>query len=113
MLKIYYNPDCSKCKSAMELLDENGEPYEAVNYLLNPPSPAELKGLLDYLRIEAEQLVRKKEPLYVEKFEGKFYTQEEWLEILSAHPVLIERPIVVKDGKAIIGRPVEKIIELF
>ena len=113
MLKIYYNPDCSKCKSAIELLDENGERYEAVNYLLNPPSPAELKGLLDYLGIEAEQLVRKKKPLYLEKFEGKFYTQEEWLLILSTNPVLIERPIVVKDSKAIIGRPVERIIELF
>ncbi len=97
----------------MELLNENGERYEAVNYLLNLPSPAELKGLLDYLGTDVEQLVRKKEPMYVEKFEGKFYTQEEWLEILSAHPVLIERPIVVKDGKAIIGRPVERIIELF
>lgn len=97
----------------MEFLDENGEHYEAVNYLLNPPSPAELKGLIDYLRIDAEQLVRKKEPLYLEKFEGKFFTQEEWLQILSAHPILIERPIVVKDGKAIIGRPVERIVELF
>lgn len=112
MLKIYYNPDCSKCKSAMELLDENGERYEAVNYLLNPPSLAELKGLLDYLGIEAEQLVRKKEPLYVEKFEGKFYTQKEWLEILLANPVLIERPIIVKNGKAIIGRPVELILNI-
>ena len=96
----------------MELLDENGERYEAVNYLLNPPSLAELKGLLDYLGIEAEQLVRKKEPLYVEKFEGKFYTQKEWLEILLANPVLIERPIIVKNGKAIIGRPVELILNI-
>ncbi len=112
MLKIYYNPDCSKCKSAMALLDENGERYEAFNYLLNPPSPAELKGLLDYLGIDAEHLVRKKEPLYLEKFEGKFYTQEEWLQILSTYPVLIERPIVVKDGKAILGRPVERILKI-
>lgn len=97
----------------MELLDENGERYEAINYLLNPPSPAELKGVVDYLGINAEQLVRKKEPIYLAKFEGKFYTQEEWLQILSAHPILIERPIVVKDGKAIIGRPVERIVELF
>ena len=62
--------------------------------------------------MKAEQLVRKKESLYKEKYDGKKISESEWIKILSKNPILIERPIVVKDGKAIVGRPVEKILEL-
>ena len=61
--------------------------------------------------MKAEQLVRKKEPLYKKKYEGKKISNAEWIKILNQNPILIERPIVVKDGKAIIGRPVETIVD--
>ena len=64
------------------------------------------------LGMKAEQLVRKKEPLYKEKYEGKKISNSEWIKILNENPILIERPIVVKDGKAIIGRPIETILDL-
>lgn len=112
MLKIYFNPGCSKCQTALQMLDDNGEPFEAVNYLEHPPSPGELKGLTDYLGIKPEELVRKKEPLFESQFAGKTFTDTEWLELMSANPILIERPIVIKDGKAVIGRPPEKIRSL-
>lgn len=112
MLKIYFNPGCSKCQMALQMLNEEGEPYEAVNYLEHPPSPGELKGLTDYLGIKPEELVRKKEPLFEREFAGKTFTDSEWLELMSANPVLIERPIVIKDGKAVIGRTPEKILTL-
>ena len=112
MLKIYFNPSCSKCQSALQLLDEEGQPYEAVNYLEHPPSVGELKGLVNFLGIRPGDLVRKKEPLFLEEFNDKIFTDEEWLQLLSQHPILIERPIIVKEGKAIIGRPVEKILDI-
>lgn len=68
--------------------------------------------MLKLLGCRAEELVRKKEPLYSEMFEGKEIPEGEWPEILSMHPILIERPIVVNDNKAIIGRPPEKVLEI-
>jgi arsenate reductase (glutaredoxin) len=112
MIKIYHNPDCSKCQTALQLLDAEGQAYEAINYIENPPSVGELQGLLSFLGLKAEELVRKKEPLYISEFEGKQFSEEEWLRILSENPILIERPIIVKDNKAIIGRPPEKILSL-
>jgi arsenate reductase (glutaredoxin) len=64
------------------------------------------------LGMKASELVRTKEPLYKEKYEGKKITEAQWLKILSENPILIERPIVVKGNKAIIGRPTEKVLEL-
>jgi len=88
------------------------EKIEKIEYLVETPSPKEIKEILDMLGMKAEDLVRKKEPLYKEKYEGKKFSNSEWIKILSKNPILIERPIVVKDGKAIIGRPVEKILDL-
>jgi arsenate reductase len=79
----------------------------------NPPSDSELKGLVDMLGISPEMLVRKKEPLFEELFlHNKILTDSEWIELLCLYPNLLERPIVVKDGKAIIGRPPERVLDL-
>jgi arsenate reductase len=96
------------------LIKENtDEEYELFEYAVNAPSQKEIKEVLKMLGIKAEQLVRKKEKLYKEKYEGKKISNAEWVVILSRHPILIERPIVIRDGKAVIGRPPEKILELF
>lgn len=96
----------------MQLIKENtSEPIETVEYLVQTPSVKELKEIVKMLGIKPEQLVRKKEPLYKEKYEGKKITGTQWLKILHENPILIERPILVSSDRAIIGRPVETIVE--
>src|SRR3954465_4006582 len=113
MLKVYFKSNCSTCQTALKLLKDNtDEDYEIVEYLVEVPTQKEIKEILKMLGMKAEDLVRKKEPLYKEKYEGKKITNSEWIKILSENPILIERPIVVKDGKAIIGRPPEKILDI-
>lgn len=112
MIKFYTKPTCSTCRTALQLLKENcDEEIESVEYLINTPTQKELKELVKMLGIKPEELVRKKEQLYKEKYEGKKITGTEWIRILSKNPILIERPIIVKGNQAIIGRPVERIVE--
>ena len=85
---------------------------ELIEYLVETPTQKEIKEILKMLRMKAEDLVRKKEPLYKVKYEGKKISNAEWIKILVKNPILIERPIVVKDGKALIGRPPAKILEI-
>src|SRR6187549_2083977 len=113
LLKIYFKPNCSTCQTALSLLKDNSdEEYEIVEYLVEVPSEKEIKEILKMLGMKAEDLVRKKEHLYKEKYEGKKISNAEWIKILVKNPILIERPIVVKDGKAIIGRPIERILDI-
>lgn len=112
MIKIYHNSRCSKSRSACSILEEKGVEAEVIEYLKTPPSAEELKELLQMLGMKASDLVRKGESLYKENFAGKDYSETEWLNILAENPILIERPIVVKGNKAVIGRPTEKILEL-
>lgn len=112
-MKIYHNPRCSKSRQTLELILQAGQEVEIIDYLNHPPSEKELTTIIKLLGINAEDLVRKNEDAYKEKFKGKKITQQEWVKILIEHPKLIERPIVVKGDKAIIGRPPEKVLELF
>lgn len=109
---IYYNPDCSKCSSALDLLKENNCAVEIRNYLENPPSVEELRSLVTKLRIHPFDLVRTTEPLFTERFQGQDLSGEEWLFILSMHPVLIQRPIVIDGERAVIGRPPALVLSL-
>ena len=112
MLKIYHNTRCSKSREACSILSEKGIKSEIIEYLKTPPSQKEIKELLKMLGMKAEEIVRKGEPLFKEKFAAKKLTEEQWIKILSENPILIERPIIVKGDKAIIGRPPEKVLEL-
>ena len=111
-MKIYHNPRCQKSRSTLAILQENGIEPEIIKYLETPPTRDELKAILSYLGFQPSQLVRKTEKIYKEQFKGKTLTEEEWLDALAAYPKLIERPIVVKDNKAVIGRPPESVKEL-
>ncbi len=112
MLKIYHNPRCAKSRQTLQLIQEAGREAEIIEYLKTPPSEKELKDLIQKLGIAAEDLVRKNEAIYKEKYKGKKFSEEEWLKILSENPKLIERPIVVKGPKAVLGRPPESVNEL-
>jgi len=111
-MKIYYNPHCSKCRETLKLIESKGKKAEIVDYLNNPPSVESLRNIIKVLGIKPIELVRKKEVLFIEKFKGKEYSDEEWLSILSENPKLIERPIVIEGNKAVIGRPPERVLEI-
>lgn len=112
MLKIYHNNRCSKSRQALELIQNSGQEVEVVEYLKTPPTTDELRHILKMLNLKPEQLLRKGEAIYKEQYKGRELTDEEWLQAMAEHPVLLERPIVVKDDKAVIGRPPENVLEL-
>ena len=110
---IWHNPRCSKSRGALQLLRERGIEVEERRYLDNPPTPAELDEALRLLGLEPQQIVRTGEALYRELgLKERTLSRDEWLQLLSEHPRLIERPIVFYNGRAVIGRPPEKVLEL-
>lgn len=109
---LYHNPRCSKSRSALAILEEKGVQPAIVEYLKTPPTKEELRSILKKLAMKPEQIVRKGEDVYKQKFAGKALTDEQWLDALAKNPILIERPIVVKGDKAVLGRPPEKVLEL-
>lgn len=112
MVKIYHNQRCSKSRQTLEILKSESEEVEVIDYQVNPPSKSELKAILAMLGIKAYELLRRNEAVFKEQFKGKDLSEDEWVEAMISYPKLIERPIVVKDGKAVIGRPPEKVKEL-
>jgi len=111
-VKIYHNPRCSKSRNALALLEEQGVEAEVIKYLEVPPSKTELKALLKMLGLSARELMRTKEPVYKELELKDISDEEVLIEAMIENPKLIERPIVVKDAKAAIGRPLENIVAL-
>jgi len=111
MVKVYHNNRCSKSRGACQILSENGVQAEVLEYLKTPLTEAEIADLLVKLNMKAADLVRKNEGIYKSDHAGKNYSETEWISILAANPILIERPIIVKGDKAIIGRPPEKVLD--
>lgn len=111
-LRIYHNNRCSKSRAACQLLADKGVEVEVIDYLRTPPSREELRALLDKLGMNPAELVRRGEAVFKENYAGRALSDDEWLEALAAHPVLIERPIVVRGERAVLGRPPEKVLEL-
>jgi len=112
MIKIYHNNRCSKSRCALAVLEESGQDFEVVNYLEAVPTVAELTGIVEKLGIKAEDLVRKTETVYKEKYKGKILSEPEWILAMVENPMLIERPILVSGDRAVIGRPTEKVNDI-
>lgn len=110
---IYHNPRCGKSRAALGILAGHGIEPTIVEYLKTPLDRDQLRVLLKKLGLKPEQIVRKGEDVYKQDYAGKTMTDDEWLDALVEHPILIERPIVVKGNRAVVGRPPEKIDELF
>lgn len=108
---IFHNPRCSKSRTAMGILEDQHCDIEVVDYLHEITSE-KLKETIKLLGIKPEELIRKKEQIFVEKYRGQTHTDDEWIQIMVEHPILIERPIIIQDGKAIIGRESQKVINL-
>lgn len=112
-IRIYHNPRCSKSRQTLKLIRDAGIEPEVIEYLDSPPSTRELDQLLKKLGMEPQDLMRKGESLYRELGLAKQeLSRKEALEILHEHPKLIERPIVVKGDRAVLGRPPESVEEL-
>ena len=109
---IYHNPRCSKSRQTLELIREKGVEPQIVEYLETPPSAAELKDILSKLGMSAAEIVRSKEAKE-EGIDVSALDNDALIEALATHPRAIERPIVVKDAKAVMGRPPENVIDLF
>jgi arsenate reductase len=112
--QVYFNPQCSKCRTAQSILDEHGIEAEFVRYLDTPPTRADLERLMTMLGIdEPRQMMRTGEDAYRDNDLGNpERTADELLDAIVAHPILLERPIVVRNGKAVIARPPEKLLAL-
>lgn len=110
-LKVLYNPGCSKCQEVKSLLEGESCSFEMIDYLNGALTRDELAGILKLLGVKALDIVRKKEPLFLEKFRHQTFSEDEWIQILLEHPVLIERPIIIDGQKAIIGRPPVLVID--
>ena len=111
-MKIYHNPRCSKSRQALFLIQEKGENPKIIEYLKEYISIEDLGLLLRMLKIKPIELIRKGEQIWKEKYNGKELTDDEIIMAMSENPKLIERPIVVKNGKAIIGRSPEQVLNL-
>jgi len=112
-ISIYHNPRCSKSRQTLALLQQQGIEPEIIEYLKTPPSKESLTVILQQLGISARQLLRKGEALYKElNLANPDLTEAELIQAMCDHPKLIERPIVIKDGQARLGRPPETVLEI-
>ena len=110
---IFHNPRCSKSRQTLAMLQERGLDPKIIRYLETPPSPDELAGLLAKLGIPPRALIRKGEAPYTELgLADNSLSDAQLIEAMATHPVLIERPIVVHQGRAALGRPPEQVLEL-
>ena len=109
---IHHNPRCSKSRQALALLKENGVEPEVVEYLKTPLDEAALRGLLTKLELKAHDILRTKEDEYKQLGLSSDMPEEEILTAIVQHPILLERPIILKGNRAVIGRPPENVREL-
>lgn len=114
LITIYQKPTCSKCRETMKLLEAKGVELHSINYFIDPIPAATLRDLLKKLGIPARGLMRKKEETYrTLRLADADLSEEELIGAMVQHPELIERPIVVRGKRAVLGRPPENINQLF
>lgn len=111
-MKIYHNPRCRKSRETLTLLKEQGATPEVIEYLHQPPSKSELTQILSKLGFKAEELIRRNEAIYKASYKGKNLSEDQWIDVMIEHPILIERPIVVFGDKAALGRPPEQVLTI-
>ena len=109
---IWHNPRCSKSREALKLLEAEGVEPEVFRYLDEKPSSEQIKEVLKMMGVGPRDIMRTKEAAYRELGLKDVDDDEKLIEAMAENPKLIERPIVIKDGRAVLGRPPEKVIEL-
>lgn len=111
-IQIYHNPRCGKSREALQYLKDKGIEPKIILYLQNSPTFDELKELIRKLKINPTELIRKKEKIFIENYSSSLISDDEWIKVMTEHPILIERPIIISGNKAVIGRPKERIDEV-
>ena len=112
-ITIYHNPKCSKSRQTLKLLEKQGTGIDVIAYLKNPPTVNKLKEILSLLQISPCDLMRKKEPEYKDLgLNNSNLSDEDLIDFMVKYPILIERPIVLANGKAALGRPPENILNI-
>ncbi|MEE2954378.1 MAG: arsenate reductase (glutaredoxin) [Bacteroidota bacterium] len=111
-IQILHNSRCRKSRETLAIIEESSCQVNIIDYLKNPLSKNELKKIINKLDIKPIELIRKGEKIWKEKFKDKDMHEEEIIECMVKYPILIERPIVVSNNKAIIGRPPELVVKL-
>ena len=112
MIKIFHNPRCSKSRQGVAILEESKKEFEIVKYLEDVPSEKELIEIIKMLGISPIKLVRKNEKIWKESYKGKDLSDSDIITAMIQNPKLIERPIVINNNKAVIGRPPESILTI-
>jgi arsenate reductase len=108
-ITILHNPKCGKSRATLALIEAHGDTPRIVEYLKTPPTRTELKAILDKLGMRPEELLRKGEDVYKSKYAGRTLSDAQWLDAMLEHPILIERPIVIRGARAVLGRPPENV----
>jgi arsenate reductase len=113
-ITVYEKPTCTTCRKTVKMLEEMGIEFERLNYYISPFTKNKLKTLLKKMNMKPSELLRKNEDAYKKlDFKKKSYSENQILDLLIENHNLIQRPIIEKGKKAVLGRPVEKIKELF
>jgi len=112
MIKIYHNPRCSKSRQGLSILEASGKEFEIIKYLEKELTSKELLSIISKLGIKPMDLIRKNEAIWKSDYKGKTLSDQEIIEAMLKHPKLIERPIVINEDKATIGRPTDNIIKI-
>ncbi len=112
MITIYHNPRCRKSRETLALIQESGVAFEIVEYLKTPLNPEQFRALLHKLQMQPDELLRKGESIWKEKYKGRALGEDEILRAMAEHPKLMERPIVVRGQRAVLGRPPENVHRL-
>jgi arsenate reductase len=112
-MTIYHNPRCGKSRACLTYLETANKSFKIVKYLENPISKEELTEIITKLNIPAIELVRTKEKIWIEQYKGKQLTEADIIIAILENPILMERPVVVYNNKAIIARPLSLIESIF
>lgn len=112
MIVIYHNPNCSKSRETLEILETHKEDIQIIKYLDTPLKAEKLTKIIKLLNIRPIELIREHDTLWRENFKHLDFTDEELIEVMASYPQLIERPIVINGNKAVIGRPPTKVIDI-
>ncbi len=112
MIVIYHNPNCSKSRESLEILETTKEDIQMIKYLDHTLGSEKLSKIIKLLKIRPIELIRQNEILWKENFKHLEFTDEELVEVMCKYPQLIERPIIINGDKAVIGRPPTKILDV-
>jgi arsenate reductase len=111
MIQVYHNPRCGKSRNCLAYLSEKTSDITIIEYLKTPPTKSDIEEILQKLNFTPIQLVRVKEPIWVDTYKNKSLSDADIIQAMVEHPILIERPIVIKGDKAIIGRIPEEVAQ--